>query len=176
MAWSFFLKPYQKQRIETFLNPSADAQGSGYNARQAMIAIGSGKFVGRGLGHGVQSHLRFLPEKHTDFMFASLCEELGFIGSSIVIGGYAGLCMFLIWVLRQTRSQEEALITIGVLSMLFFQTGVNIGMNLGILPVTGITLPLLSQGGSSILAVCISFGLIERIVLATHHDSPIEIR
>lgn len=156
------LAAYQKARIFTFLNPALDPQGAGYNALQAMIAVGSGELFGRGLGRGTQSHLRFLPEYHTDFIFATLVEELGFLGGATLLVLYG----MLLWQLL--RPYVRGLIgnpfiffyTIGLFGILVTQVVINVGMNMGIIPVTGITLPFVSYGGSSILSLCIAFGFL----------------
>ncbi|KKT81436.1 hypothetical protein A2971_00045 [Candidatus Gottesmanbacteria bacterium RIFCSPLOWO2_01_FULL_46_21] len=156
------LAPYQRDRITTFLSPGHDPAGAGYNAIQAMIAVGSGQLFGRGLGRGTQSHLRFLPEHHTDFIFATLVEELGFVGGALLIAGYA----YLLWrVIRPLvrGSLTDAypyIFTIGLFSMILTQIFINTGMNMGIIPITGITLPFVSYGGSSVLSLCLSFGLL----------------
>ena len=156
------LAEYQKSRIYTFLDPLQDPRGTGYNAIQAMIAVGSGEFFGRGLGLGTQSHLRFLPEYYTDFMFATLVEELGFVGGALLIGLYG----ILLWRLLQPliaktiHHRLATIYTIGLFMMLLTQITINSGMNMGILPVTGITLPLVSLGGSSILSIAVSYGIL----------------
>lgn len=161
-SW-FFLKDYQKHRITTFLYPEHDPLGLGYNVIQSTIAVGSGQIYGRGLGRGTQSRLQFLPEFRTDFIFASIAEELGMIGSLLVLFLYSTLFFVFFRVLSQIKDRFGELIIIGVMGMLFFQMVVNIGMNIGVLPVTGITLPLLSYGGSSILTIFISLGLVSSI-------------
>lgn len=156
------LAPYQRDRITTFFNPALDPAGAGYNALQAMIAVGSGQLFGRGLGRGTQSHLRFLPENHTDFIFATLVEELGFVGGTLLIAGYA----YLLWRVIQplvSGSLTDAypyIFTIGLFAMILTQIFINTGMNMGIIPITGITLPFVSYGGSSVLSLCLSFGLL----------------
>lgn len=170
-SWSFILKPYQKQRITSFLDSSSDTRGANYNARQSLIAAGSGQILGRGLGQGVQSHLRFLPEKHTDFIFASLAEEFGFLGTSIVLGIYILLISKLIQLSLQTQNFAEFSFLTSIATMMIIQTGVNIGMNIGLMPITGLTLPLISYGGSSILSLMLMFGLIKGI---TKKDQPSE--
>lgn len=157
------LKNYQKQRIFTFLSPNSDPQGVGFHVIQSQIAIGSGQFFGRGLGRGTQSRLQFLPEFRTDFIFAFIAEELGFIGSFMVMVLYGIMFFFLFKILSVTKDRFGELIIIGVIGMLFFQMTVNIGMNIGVLPVTGITLPFLSYGGSSIVTNLISIGLVASI-------------
>lgn len=156
----FFLKSYQKERIFSFLSPTQDPLGMGYNVIQSMIAVGSGQFFGRGLGRGTQSRLQFLPEYRTDFIFASIAEELGFFGSVIVLSLYGTIFLRALKIMSNTRNRFQNLIIIGVIGMLFFQVSVNIGMNVGIVPVTGITLPLLSYGGSSLLATLISLSFL----------------
>lgn len=176
LGWNVLLKDYQKQRIFSFLAPTEDVQGSRYHAQQSVIAVGSGKILGRGLGHGVQSHLRFLPEKQTDFMYASLSEEFGFIGSVAVILLYGAMFFFIIHELSLIKNTVAFLTICGVLFMLFVQTVINIGMNIGLLPITGITLPLLSYGGSSILTICISLGVLVSASKERVRVSAIEIR
>ncbi|KKP55795.1 MAG: Rod shape-determining protein RodA, partial [Microgenomates group bacterium GW2011_GWD1_33_9] len=143
------LAPYQKNRITAFLDPSKDPQGAGYNAIQAVIAIGSGQWIGRGLGLGTQSHLRFLPEYYTDFMFATLVEELGFFGGAILLFLYTLLLWNIIrpLITNTIVGRLPVIYTIGVFTMLLTQIAINSGMNMGILPITGITLPLVSYGG-----------------------------
>ncbi len=158
-----FLKSYQKTRILSFLNPYADPKGSGYQVIQSTIAVGSGRLFGRGLGQGTQSQLHFLPERHSDFIFASIAEELGLFGSIILIISIFFLLKHLLKISKNAPDKFSQLIVIGVFSMLFFQTTINIGMNLGLLPITGITLPLVSAGGSSMLATLIALGIVHNI-------------
>lgn len=166
LSWFYFLKPYQKSRISDFIGLSQEAtsSNSNYNARQALIAVGSGELMGRGLGQGVQSHLRFLPERQTDFIFASLAEEFGFLGSTLLIGIYATLITFLIYTGFNSQNKPESLFCYMVASTILVQTSINIGMNMGLLPITGITLPLLSFGGSSILAIMGTLGMVQNVV------------
>lgn len=159
-SWNV-LHDFQRDRIITFINPGHDPLGVGYNAIQAMIAVGSGQFFGRGLGRGTQSHLQFLPEFHTDFIFATCIEELGFVGGFIILFLYF---MLLFRMLRPlvTGAYKEPIgfiFTLGLATMLLFQVFINIGMNMGIAPITGITLPFLSAGGSSLVSLLISFGI-----------------
>lgn len=165
LSWTYFLQDYQRTRIETFINPNLDPQGSGYNVRQAIIAVGSGELTGRGLGKGLQSQLKFLPERHTDFIFASAAEELGFIGTLAIIILYFLLLFRLLKIYQQSRDDLGRFIAAGVFSMMFGQIVINIGMNMGVLPVTGIPLPLLSYGGSSFLTVAMSMGLAEAVAI-----------
>lgn len=162
LSW-FFLHDYQQQRITSFLSPTQDPQGVGFHVIQSTIAVGSGMFLGRGLGQGTQSRLQFLPEFRTDFIFAFIAEELGFMGSLIVLILYSFLFFILFKYLSQVSDRFGELIIIGVMGMLFFQITVNIGMNIGLLPITGITLPLLSYGGSSIISTLFSLGLVASI-------------
>jgi len=154
-----FLHTYQKQRVLTFLNPS-DPLGLSYNAIQAVIAVGSGMLFGRGLGQGTQSGLRFLPERHTDFVFATLSEELGLIGAILLIAAF----IFLFYrIFKLFQEQEELfgkLLCSIAFSLLFVQFFVNIGMNIGILPIVGIALPFVSYGGSSLLSSFILLGIL----------------
>lgn len=158
-SW-FTLADYQKDRIDTFLHPEHDPRGSGYNVLQAMVAVGSGGIFGKGVGHGSQSQLNFLPEKHTDFIFAVVSEELGLVGAWIVIAGYVVL-LYRIKRIGETASDNFGyLVAVGVLMMLASQIAVNLGMNVGLVPVTGLPAPLLSYGGSSLLSVFLALGLL----------------
>lgn len=171
------LAPFQRARIETFLNPALDPRGAGYNALQAMIAVGSGQWLGRGLGRGTQSHLRFLPEYHTDFIFATLVEELGFLGGAMLLIGYG----YLLWriiapFLRGVEGKEFSfLFSVGLLGMILSQVVINTGMNMGLLPITGITLPFISYGGSSLLSLAISFGFLFALRRGANEESGIAI-
>ena len=170
------LHDYQLKRLETFIDPSRDPLGSGYNVIQSIIAVGSGGILGKGLGNGTQSHLRFLPERHTDFIFASLAEELGIAGSLLVIFCLGSLLYRLLNLATQTRSHTSRLIYIGIFSYLFFQTFINIGMNIGVAPVTGVTLPLISYGGSSVLATAITLGIAASVERGDRARTLIEIK
>jgi len=170
------LHDYQLARLTTFLDPFSDPLGAGYNVIQSTIAIGSGGFWGKGLGHGTQSHLRFLPERHTDFAFASLAEELGLVGTSFTL---AVICLFIFVLLRAattSTSRYSRHILIGSFAYFAFQSCVNIGMNLGIAPVTGVTLPLISYGGSSIISTGLILGLAGSIIRSDHKTTLIEIK
>ncbi len=161
-SW-FFLHDYQKQRLLSFLQPESDSLGRGYNVIQSTIAVGSGGIFGRGLGQGTQSRLQFLPEFRTDFIFASIAEEMGFVGSLIILSIYLYLLTFILKVANGAEDGFNFLLILGVFSMLLFQTFVNIGMNIGILPITGITLPLISYGGSSLVATFICLGIVAAV-------------
>lgn len=160
-----FLKDYQKARIETFLNPNSDPLGRGYNLVQAIIAVGSGQFFGRGLGRGTQSHLNFLPEQKTDFIFATSAEELGFVGIFLLLSLFAFLAYRLFSALSKSRDLEGSLIIVGCLVTIMVQVFINAGMNLGLLPITGITLPFVSFGGSSLISLFALLGLVESVLI-----------
>jgi len=158
VGWKL-LAPYQRSRVVSFLNPNEDPLGAGYNSIQSMVSVGSGKFVGRGLGKGVQTQLAFLPEKHTDFIFAAVSEELGFIGAAIVILGLFVVFWRLILIIESARSFAARAFVSGLFLTLFVETLIHIGMNLGLLPITGVPLPLVSAGGSSLIATMIGLGI-----------------
>lgn len=170
------LKDYQKQRILSFLTPGSDPLGSGYNVLQAMIAVGSGQIFGKGLGRGTQSHLQFLPERHTDFIFASLAEELGFLGSALLIFAYFFLLWRILKIAQETDGRLGTLICAGIFVLILSQVFINIGMNLGLLPITGITLPLVSYGGSSVVSTMISLGIVQSIARQKKKEKTLEIR
>ncbi len=168
LVWTLLLQPYQKQRITTFFS-SEETQVDNYNAVQSLIAVGSGQVWGRGLGHGVQSQLRFLPERQTDFIFASLAEETGFIGVSLLLSLYFILLIYIFLVAQRHKYRSpQQLFLLGAASLLFIQIFINVGMNSGIMPITGITLPFISYGGSSLLSFAFLFGLIQHIVINQH--------
>jgi rod shape determining protein RodA len=154
-----FLKPYQRERVMTFVHPSEDTQGSGYQASQARIAIGSGGFWGKGIGNGTQTRLGFIPVSHADFIFASFAEERGFVGTLLVFLLYLALLLRLLDGAQTAGDRAGAFLLVGFASVLFFQVAVNIGMMIGFLPITGIPLPLMSQGGSSTLITFVGLGL-----------------
>lgn len=161
--WSFVFKPYQKDRIKTFVTPLSDIRGAGYNAYQSTIAVGSGKAFGKGIGNGTQSRLNFLPEHKTDFIFASFSEEWGFVGSLLVVGVWALLLSRIYRLSRFAMSNFDSLFAIGSGLFFGFHAMVNIGMNVGLVPVTGITLPFMSFGGSHIIVEGIIIGVLLRI-------------
>jgi len=160
-AWQFVLKDYQKDRVTTFLRPLENCQSAAaYNVCQSYIAIGSGGVTGRGFGQGTQSQLNFLPEKHTDFIFAVVAEELGFVGVSVTLG-ILGLLLIAIFRTGQQAADNFGLfLALGVGLLLLIQSVVNLGANLGVLPVTGVTLPFVSYGGSSMVAMLAMVGLV----------------
>ena len=161
--WNFVFATYQKERIETFLHPTADVLGSGYNSYQSMVAVGSGKILGKGVGYGSQSRLQFLPENQTDFIFASFAEEWGFVGSFLVLVLFAFLIASMIRIALSAISAFDMIIVLGVIIMLSTHVIINIGMNLGILPVTGLGLPFMSYGGSHLIIECIAVGMVASI-------------
>jgi len=172
----FSLRDYQKLRVIHFIDPFSDPLGQGYNLIQAKIAVGSGGFLGRGLGRGTQSHLAFLPEKHTDFILASLAEETGLWGSSLVLFFYFFLFWRILKICSRLENRNYFLLSLALFFGLFFQTVVNIGMNVGLLPITGVTLPLVSSGGSSLFSTMISLGILEAISAKAFKQKTIEIK
>ena len=162
-SWQFLLKDYQKNRVEVFLNPDKDPKGKGYNVRQAIIAVGSGEMFGRGLGRGLQSQLKFLPERQTDFIFASAAEEIGFAGTSVILALFFVLFRRLIRIMRYARDDLAMYITGGIFFLFVIQVCANIGINLGLLPVTGIPLLFISYGGSSLMVTCIALGIAQNV-------------
>ncbi len=175
LLW-FSLRDYQRMRVIHFVSPYADPLGEGYNLIQAKIAVGSGGLFGRGLGRGTQSHLAFLPEKQTDFVFASLAEELGLAGTFLVLFLYLLLYLRILRIASRLKDRSHFLLSLGLFFHLAFQTVVNIGMNIGLLPITGVTLPLISCGGSSLLATLISLGILEALSRERSEEGIIEIK
>jgi rod shape determining protein RodA len=176
ILWMFLFKPYQKQRILNFIHPYADIRGSGYNAYQAGIAVGSGKILGKGIGFGTQSRLQFLPEYETDFIFAAFAEEWGFIGSLLLLIVYG----LLLWRILNTAlyggSNFEILFGAGVALYLMSHIIINIGMNLNIMPVTGITLPFMSYGGSHLVTEFLALGILSSMRKYRRHAHPDDMR
>ena len=163
VAWKFVLHDYQKNRILTFLSPTNDPRGTGYNSIQSKIAVGSGRFFGKGFMKGTQSQLEFLPERHTDFIYSVLSEEHGFVGSLSVIGLFCFLFVAGIRIASNARDKFGALLTVGVLCYIFWHMFVNIGMVIGLLPIVGVPLPLLSYGGSSMMTTMAGLGLVSSV-------------
>ncbi len=160
--WSI-LHDYQKQRILVFLNPELDVLGSGYNVIQSMIAIGSGGLLGKGFGRGTQASLEFLPAHWTDFIFAAFAEEWGLLGVITLIILFIVLLSTILYIAHRNEDRFARLLCIGIFFIFFIQFLVNVGMNMGIMPVTGVTLPLVSYGGSSMLLSMICIGIIQNI-------------
>ncbi len=171
LLWQFGLYEYQKQRILTFLDPLSDIQGAGYNAYQSTVAIGSGELLGKGIGYGTQSKLLFLPEFQTDFIFAAYAEEWGFFGVVLLFALFSAVIWRLIAHAAAGATNFEKLFTVGVALMLMSHFFVHIGMNVGLLPVTGLTVPFLSYGGSHLLTTYIALGM----VMAMRRNAPVRI-
>ncbi|MDD5557117.1 MAG: rod shape-determining protein RodA [bacterium] len=157
------LKPYQQARIRVFLNPQLDPLRSGYNAIQSFIAVGSGGLWGQGWLHGTQTRLRFLPERHTDFIFCVLAEEGGFIGCLLLLALYGALLYGGLRIADASRDEFGRLLATGITALLAAHVVINVGMTMGLLPITGLPLPLMSYGGSSLVSTCISIGLLQSI-------------
>jgi rod shape determining protein RodA len=162
-AWEKLLKPYQKQRIQTFLNPEKDPMGHGYQVLQSKIAVGSGGKVGKGYLEGTQGHLHFLPERHTDFAFSVWAEEWGFVGSLFFLGAYFFLLLWGIYVAMFARDRFGVLLAFGVVVLIFWQAVINLFMVMGLLPVVGIPLPLFSYGGSSLLTTMFALAILMNV-------------
>ena len=160
IAWSFALKDYQKERIEIFIDPEQDPRGAGYQQLQARITVGSGGLWGKGFRQGTQGQLRFLPVAHNDFIFSVLAEEQGFVGVIVVLGLYLFVIMRSLEAAKLAKDRTGAYLVLGVLATFTFQVIYNITMSAGLAPVKGLTLPLMSYGGSSLIATLAGFGLI----------------
>ncbi|HJS44860.1 MAG TPA: rod shape-determining protein RodA [Rhizomicrobium sp.] len=171
LAWRFILHDYQKARVETFLDPGSDALGKGWNITQAKIAIGSGGVGGKGFTQGTQSRLNFLPEKQTDFIWTSICEEFGFVGALAVLVLFAVVIFYGVQTAMSARSQFGRLVAMGVTLNFFFYIMINGLMVMGLIPVVGIPMPLLSYGGSAMLTVMLGFGLL----MSVHIHRQVEI-
>jgi rod shape determining protein RodA len=160
-----FLHDYQYRRIDTFLDPTADPLGAGYNIIQAQIALGSGGWTGKGFMQGTQSRLNFLPEKHTDFIFTTLAEEFGFVGAFSLLLLYGLILLLLVVAAVQNRDRFSSLLLIGIAANFFLYIAVNLSMVMGMAPVVGIPLPLLSYGGSALLVIMVAFGLAQSAMI-----------
>jgi rod shape determining protein RodA len=163
-SWQL-LHDYQYKRIHTFLDPSADPLGAGYNIIQAKIALGSGGWGGKGFMQGTQSRLNFLPEKHTDFIFTTLGEEFGFVGAISLLALYTLVLVMLIWAAVQNKDRFSQLLIVGVAMNFFLYIAVNLSMVMGMAPVVGVPLPLLSYGGSATLVILVAFGLVQSAIV-----------
>ncbi len=163
LAYFFLFSSYQQDRILAFLHPELDTRGKGYNAWQSKVAIGAGQLFGRGWNNGTQSKLKFLPAHHTDFVFSVLAEEWGFVGSFVVLGFFFLLLYFAIRTSRRSKERFGGILAFGLAAMFFWQIFVNVGGTLGLLPVTGITLPFFSYGGSALLCNFVAVGLLLNI-------------
>ncbi|MES3038461.1 MAG: rod shape-determining protein RodA [Bdellovibrionota bacterium] len=163
IAWRFVLHDYQKNRILTFVAPHNDPRGSGYNSIQSKIAVGSGKFLGKGFKKGTQSQLEFLPERHTDFIYSVLSEEWGFVGSLLTISLFTFLFLQIVRIATHARDKFGSLLCVGILCYIFWHMFVNVGMVIGLLPIVGVPLPLVSYGGSSMLTTMVGLGLVSSV-------------
>ena len=163
VAWFWLLAPYQQERVIAFVNPERDPQGAAYNTTQAMVAAGSGRLFGKGIGYGTQSHLNFLPEAETDFIFAAFAEETGFAGALLLLGLFAALGWRLVAIGVAAQDNFSKLFIIGFGTLVFSQALLHIAVNLGLLPVTGIGLPLISYGGSNLVTTLAGLGIVQSI-------------
>ena len=173
VLWAFALHPYQKQRIKTFLNPLTDIRGAGYNAYQSTVAVGSGELLGKGIGYGTQSRLKFLPEYQTDFIFASFAEEWGFVGVTLLLLCFGVVITRILSVAMTGATNFEALYAMGLSIFFMTQFTIHIGMNMGLLPVTGQTLPFMSYGGSHLVTEFAGLGILmgmRRFARVSHPD------
>lgn len=169
LGWKYGLKDYQRQRIETFINQESDPMKSGYQIRQSMIAVGSGLKFGKGYLEGTQSHLHFLPERHTDFAFAVWAEEWGFAGSLLFLGSYFFMILWGLNIGISARDRFGVLLAFGVVALIFWQAIINLFMVMGFLPVVGIPLPLFSYGGSSLLTTMLGLGILMNVRMRRRH-------
>lgn len=165
IAWNSVLKPHQRSRIETFLDPMSDPSGAGYQVIQSQVAIGSGGLLGKGFGEGSQSNLQFLPEEHTDFIFSVLAEQFGFVGCITVVLLFFAFLVRSLWLCFDYSDRFSNLVTVGAVAIFSFHTIVNISMTLGLMPVTGLPLPFLSYGGSFVITCFILVGFLLHIRL-----------
>jgi rod shape determining protein RodA len=167
IGWQF-LREYQKQRVYTFLNPENDPLGTGYHIIQSKIALGSGGIWGKGYMQGTQSQLQFLPEKQTDFIFTMFSEEMGFVGGLVLIALYILVIVYGIAIAMRSRSDFGRLVAMGIMTSFFIYAFINMGMVMGLLPVVGIPLPLVSYGGTAMMSLLIAFGLVINVYV--HRD------
>lgn len=172
LSWNYLLKPYQKQRISSFLSPEQNILGANWHAHHARVAIGSGRIIGEGFMRGTQNQFLFLPDQYTDFPFPVFAEDWGFVGSLVLVGLYAFLVLWAIRIAQSSRDRFGAVISIGVGALLFWHVFFNLGMVTGILPVVGVTLPLFSYGGSSVMTVMIGLGLLMNVSVRRHQVAP----
>ncbi len=161
--WTYVLRDYQKERLTSFLDPLADVQGAGYQLFQSQIAVGSGGWLGKGLTNSTQNQLDFLPVQTTDFVFAILAEELGFLGALVVIGLFVALLWRILVAGWRSKDPFGSLFAAGLASMLLFQLFVNVGMVTGIMPITGIPLPFVTHGGASLISIALGLGICQSV-------------
>lgn len=164
IGW-FVMKDYQRQRIMTFINPTSDPFGSGYNVTQSLITVGSGGLWGKGFGHGTQSQFNFLPVAHTDFVFAGIAEATGFVGSVVLLILFSILILKIVSISKVSRDNFGSIFSLCVAAIIIAQIIVNVGMNIGLMPVTGIPLPFISSGGSALVIMFIAIGIIQSIYI-----------
>ena len=174
LAWSFGLKDYQRQRVTSFLNPEADLRGAGWQAHHARVAIGTGGLFGQGYMRGTQNQFKFLPDQYSDFPFPVFAEDWGFVGGVLLLGLYGFLSIWAIRVASQSKDRFGAALSVGIGAMIFWQAFINLGMVLGLLPVVGVTLPLFSSGGSSVLTVLIGVGLLMNVSMRRNYFAPVK--
>jgi rod shape determining protein RodA len=172
LIWTYVLKDYQKQRILVFLNPEANILGSGWHAHHARIAIGAGGWTGQGFMRGTQNQFLFLPDQHSDFPFAVFAEDWGFLGCFVLVALYAFLVLWAVRIAATAKDRFGAVLAIGVGSLIFWHAIFNLGMVTGILPVVGVTLPLFSAGGSSVLTIMMGIGLLMNVSMRRYYVSP----
>jgi rod shape determining protein RodA len=165
LAWNFYFQDYQKNRILTLLNQQENSLSDSYNVSQALIAVGSGGFMGRGVGFGSQSQLKFLPEAQNDFIFSVISEEFGFLGAGLVLSLYFVLFWRLLLTVKKCNDDFSIFFVLGAMVLIFIEMFINIGMNMGVIPVVGISLPFVSYGGSGIIANFILVGIIENMII-----------
>jgi len=163
LAYKYVLHDYQRNRVRTFLNPTSDPKATGYNALQCRIAVGSGKWFGKGYLEGTQAQLNFIPEQHTDFIFSVFAEERGFLGALLLLGLYASYLFFSVRAILRARDKFELLVAVGLTAVMFWHVFINIGMVIGVLPIVGVTLPFFSYGGSSMMMFMICTALLLNI-------------
>lgn len=172
LTWAFVLRDYQKQRILVFLNPEANLLGSGWHAHHARVAIGAGGWTGQGFMRGTQNQFLFLPDQHSDFPFAVFAEDWGFLGCFVLVSLYTFLVLWSVRIAATAKDRFGAVLAVGVGSLIFWHAFFNLGMVTGILPVVGVTLPLFSAGGSSVLTIMIGIGLLMNVSMRRYYVSP----
>jgi len=168
LAYNFALKEYQRDRVRTFIDPQRDPLGEGYHSIQSMIAVGSGQFAGKGYLKGTQSKLEFLPKHHTDFIFSAFAEEWGFVGAVIMLGLYLLMTLMGIDIARKSKDRFGSILATGAVSLLIWHVIINVGMEIGVLPVVGVTLPFFSYGGSSLITNMLAVGLLLSVSFRRH--------
>lgn len=176
LFWSFGMKEYQKERITSFLSPETDITGTGYHAYHARIAIGNGGVIGQGYAKGSQNQYYFLPDQYSDFPYSVLAEDWGFAGCVVLLSLYAFLVLWSLRIASQAKDRFGAVVAVGVGGLLFWHAVFNVGMVSGVLPVVGVTLPLMSYGGSSLLTIMLGLGLLMNVSIRRPHLAPIHAR